>query len=152
MKQLYWRSLSLSLLSLVLVACPSGGTPPQISSFDPLTLEFTGKTGQKLESQFSFKNTGGSDLNYSISEDADWLEVLSGQAGTVTPGNTQVVKASATCPNTPTTLSGVLKVSATGITGSKDLTVNLKCSAPDTTPDGFSFAAASNVEPDSDIT
>jgi hypothetical protein len=149
-----WRNLVFPLLALVLAACTGGGTPPSISNFDPLTLEISGKTNELLSGQFSFKNTGGSDLIYSstVAAGGEWLKISEGASGTVKPNSTQTIKASAQCPAMPANLSTTIKVTVMGISESKDLVVNLKCLAPDTTPDAFSLAPVTNAEPNTDIT
>jgi hypothetical protein len=152
--QYFWRSLVVPLLLLVLVACNGTGTPPQFSNFDPLTLELAGKTNEILVGQFSFKNTGGSDLAYTatVAAGGEWLKISEGASATVKPNSTQIMKASATCPTTPSTLSTSISLTATGLSGSKDLVVNLKCTAPDTVPNGFSFTPVNNAELAMDIT
>jgi hypothetical protein len=151
MKHLYWWRFLSSLLVLALVSCNSAGTPPQISNLNPLTLDLAGKTSSGVVGQFSFSNSGGSDLVYQITEDAPWFTITDGASGSVKPSGNQTIKASASCPATPATLSTSLKITATGLSTSKDLVVNLVCSAPDTTPDSFSFATINNAEPNSDV-
>jgi hypothetical protein len=110
-----WRSILVPLLTTILVACPSGPNPPGISNLQP-SLPLTGKTGITTLADLSFKNSGGSDLSYVLSENADWLSITEGASATVKPNASATVKFSATCPTPKPTapLSEKVKLTVTG--------------------------------------
>jgi hypothetical protein len=153
-----WRSLSLVSpilsLGLLLAACNSGGTPPQISDL-PASLALAAKTGVVIAGEFSFKNTGGSTLGYttSIPASATWLGITAGATGSVAVNQSQTVKASATCPATPATLEADVKVASSSDSSIfKNIKVTLVCTAPDITPDSFSLSSVNNAELSTDTT
>jgi parallel beta-helix repeat protein len=153
-----WRSLSLLSpilsLGLLLTACPGGGSPPNISDL-PASLALAAKTSQVITGEFSFKNTGGSTLGYktTVPASATWLGIPAGANGSVEPGKSQTVKASATCPATPGPLEAdVVVASSSDSSISKTIKVTLVCSIPDITPDSFSLASVTGADPSSDVT
>jgi parallel beta-helix repeat protein len=153
-----WRSIVVPRLAMVLtallVACSGTVTPPAISDLQP-ALALNGKTGITTLAEFSFKNSGGSDLVYTLSENADWLSITDGSSATVKPNTNQTIKLSATCP-TPkpsTTLVEKVKLSVSGFTSlNSEITVTLTCTDPNTKPNPFGFGAVFAADLNTDVT
>jgi alpha-tubulin suppressor-like RCC1 family protein len=147
---------ALVLLPLLFSACGTKTVvvPPNIGlSSDNLQLK--AKTSQSIAGDVVLENTGGSTLNYSIAIPATdtWLVIKSGATGSVASKASQTISTEATCPSQATELSSTVTVSATGVSNlSEQFTIQIKCEAPDTTPDNFVFTNVLNATTNSDVT
>ncbi len=128
-----------ALLVAALAACGPGPNPPaQLGALDPLEVNLSAQTDRTATASFSFINTGGSALEYTVSvpNDAPWLKITVGASATVPPNQTQTVTLEGECPASPGKLNTNVTVQGVGDASSLSgqVKVTLTCTAPPSPP------------------
>lgn len=130
--------LTLSFVSLVILLMGgSCGLGPQgnIGNISDTSLSLTAQAGATATASFTFENTGTATLNYTASENENFLKITQGATGTVAPGSTATVTLEAAC-QTVGTFNGTVSISGNG--GKAEVKVEVTCTTPTAQLDNLS--------------
>jgi hypothetical protein len=122
--------LGTSLL-LILASCgPSGSTSqPRITDPTPNPLSLSAAVGESAVGNVSFTNAGNSVLSFTVTGDADWLNV-SPTSGSLTPNSSQTLTLSASCGDAEDTYAGTVTIRSNDPDPDREtrqVAVNLTC-------------------------
>ncbi|MGI5864104.1 MAG: BACON domain-containing protein [Myxococcales bacterium] len=100
---------------------------PDVSEPAPNPLVLDTNDGESVEGTFTFTNEGRAPLAFTVTEQLGWLQVVSGEAGTLAAGERATVRLSATCESAGVRSGTVTVVSDDPDEAEKPVAIELTC-------------------------